>query len=568
MTLAVDPLSFNMAALILILAFFAGLAFRTLGLPPLLGYLVAGFVCGAMSWGSFELLAPVADLGVTMLLFTIGLKLRTGVLFKPYIGGPALLHMILVIPLTTAVIMLAGSFYSPLSFDSVIAPWTLAFALSFSSTVFAIKIFDERGENNSFHAGIAIGILVIQDVLAVGFLVISAAEMPSPWALLLLLLPFTRSLWVPWLSRFMRVIGHGELHLLFGLTVAVAAYELLELMHLKGGLGALIAGVMLGVANAPRATELYNRLSSLKNLFLIGFFLQIGYYGFPSVSMVGIAAALVVLLALRPLIYFAFFTWLGLRARTATLAGTGLSTYSEFGLIVAAIAASQNLISTEWVVTIALAIAMSFFLATPLNKMIHPLYRRYAKRLQNYEKERLPEERIESLGDAEFVVMGMGRVGRGAYDYLCRQYGEGRVVGIEESYERTVSLREKGLACVHGDALDRDFWEQTHVAGRALILASLSNHRENLALVELARELDFKGTLAVTARYHDDARKLQELGCVAFNVYGDVGRGFAEHAVDSLPDPFAEPVVESATVSDADGITADGITVDGTTKPD
>ena len=74
-----------MAALVLILAFSAGLAFRTLGLPPLLGYLVAGFVCSAMSWGSFELLKPVADLGVTMLLFTIGLKLRTGVLLKPYI---------------------------------------------------------------------------------------------------------------------------------------------------------------------------------------------------------------------------------------------------------------------------------------------------------------------------------------------------------------------------------------------------------------------------------------------------------------------------------------------------
>lgn len=520
-----------MAALVLILAFFAGLAFRTLGLPPLLGYLVAGFVCGAMSWGSFELLKPVADLGVTMLLFTIGLKLRTGVLLKPYIGGPALLHMVLVIPLTTAVIMLAGNFYSPLSFDSAIAPWTLAFALSFSSTVFAIKIFDERGENNSFHAGIAIGILVIQDVLAVGFLVLSAGELPSPWALGLLLLPFTRFLWVPWLSRFMRVIGHGELHLLFGLAVALAAYELFELVQLKGGLGALIAGVMLGVANAPRATELYNRLGSLKNLFLVGFFLQIGYYGFPSLSMLVIAAALVLLLALRPLIYFAFFTWLGLRARTSTLAGIGLSTYSEFGLIVAAIAASQELISTEWVVTIALAIALSFFIATPLNKMVHTMYRRYAKQLNVYEKERLPEERIESLGDAEFVVLGMGRVGQGAYDYLRGQYGD-RVIGVEESYERTVALREKGFDCVHGDALDRDFWEQTNVAGRSLILASLSNHRENLALVHLARELGFKGTLAVTARYQDDAVKLRELGCVAFNLYADVGRGFAEHAAE------------------------------------
>ena len=521
-----------MAALILIMAFLAGLAFRTLGLPPLLGYLVAGFVCGALSIGSFEQLEPVAELGVTMLLFTIGLKLRTGVLLKPYIGGPALLHMVLVIPLTAAVIMLAGNFYHPLSFDSAFAPWTLAFALSFSSTVFAIKIFDERGENNSFHAGIAIGILVIQDVLAVGFLVLSAGTMPSPWALCLLLLPFTHRYWGPVVSKFMRVIGHGELHLLFGLVVAVAAYELLELMHLKGGLGALIAGAMLGVANSSRAIELHNRMSSLKNLFLIGFFLQIGYYGFPSLSMLVIAAALVVLLALRPIIYFALFTLLGLRARTSTLAGIGLSTYSEFGLIVAAIAATQGVISTEWVVTIALAIALSFFVATPLNKAIHPLYRRFADRLRQYEKERLPEEEIESLGDADFVVLGMGRVGRGAHEYLRGQYGD-RVVGVEENYARTNELRQQGYHSVHGDALDRDFWEQTHLADRKMILASLSNQRENLALVALARELGFKGTLAVTARYRDEAQKLEDLGCVAFNLYADVGRGFAEHAVDS-----------------------------------
>ena len=528
-----------MAALILIMAFFAGLAFRTLGLPPLLGYLVAGFVCSALSIGSFDQLEVVAELGVTMLLFTIGLKLRTGVLLKPYIGGPALLHMVVVIPLTTAVIMLAGNFYSPLSFDSVIAPWTLAFALSFSSTVFAIKIFDERGENNSFHAGIAIGILVIQDVLAVVFLVLSAGKIPSVWALLLLLLPFTRRFWAPPISRFMRIIGHGELHLLFGLAVALAAYELLELMHLKGGLGALIAGVILGVANEPRATELHNRLSSLKNLFLIGFFLQIGYYGFPSLSMLVIAAALVLLLALRPVIYFSLLTLLGLRARTSTLAGIGLSTYSEFGLIVPAIAASQGIISTEWVVTIALAVAISFFIATPLNKAIHPLYRRFSPRLNKYEKERLPEEKIESLGDADIVVLGMGRVGRGAYDFLRNEYGN-RVVGVEERYDRAVELRAEVINCVHGDALDRDFWEQTNVAGRSMILASLSNQRENLALVALAKELGFIGTLSVTARYRDEARKLEELGCVAFNVYADVGRGFAEHAVDSLHDQNKE----------------------------
>ena len=136
--------------MLLVLAFCSGLLFRKLGQPPLLGYLIAGFVANALGLGDVESLAPIADIGVTMLLFTIGLKLRTAELIKPYIIAPALLHMLLVVPLTAGVILLLGLLYPPLSFDSITPAWMLAFALSFTRTVFAIKMFDERGENSSF----------------------------------------------------------------------------------------------------------------------------------------------------------------------------------------------------------------------------------------------------------------------------------------------------------------------------------------------------------------------------------------------------------------------------------
>ena len=171
-----------MIAILILFAFCAGLIFRKLGQPPLLGYLLAGFACHALGIGDIESLDPVADIGVTLLLFTIGLKLRARELIRPYILAPALLHMALMIPLTAAIIMLAGYFYSPLSFDSTISAWMIAFALSFSSTVFAIKMFDERGQNSSFYAVIAIGVLVIQDVLAVLYLVALSGQKPSLYA--------------------------------------------------------------------------------------------------------------------------------------------------------------------------------------------------------------------------------------------------------------------------------------------------------------------------------------------------------------------------------------------------
>lgn len=523
-----------MTATLILFAFCAGLIFRKLGQPPLLGYLLAGFACHALGIGDIESLDPVADIGVTLLLFTIGLKLRARELIRPYILAPALLHMALMIPLTAAIIMLAGHFYSPLSFNSTLSAWMIAFALSFSSTVFAIKMFDERGQNASFYAVIAIGVLVIQDVLAVLYLVLLSGQKPSLYAAGLLLLPLTMGLWKPLLQRFFSILGHGELQLLFGFLAALGAYELFELLHLKGGLGALLAGVLIGSADNLRSRELYNRLVNYKNLFLIGFFLQIGFHGLPSIPMLIVAAVLGALILLRPVIYFSLFTLFRLRARTAWLSGISLFTYSEFGLIVASGAVASGHIDNEWLVTLALAIAMSFFISTPVNNAAHQLYRRHTKKLESYEKHpRLAAEEIEQLGDANMVVLGMGRVGKGVYNYL-KDKCDADVIGVEEELTRSRESTELGFNCVHGDATDRDFWERTGLADRDAIFVSLSNHRENLSVVLLARELGYQNTLAVASRYEEEKSELEALGCISFNVYANVGTGFAEHVMKTL----------------------------------
>ena len=259
--------------------------------------------------------------------------------------------------------------------------------------------------------------------------------------------------------------------------------------------------MLVAASSQAKAKELNDRLFSLKNLLLIGFVVQIGYYGIPSLPMILVAALLTLLVVLRPLVYFSLLVLFGLRARTASLVGVSLFNYSEFGLIVASYAVSAGLLESEWIVTLALAMAMSFIVATPVNNNAHTLFRRYRSYLTSFEREkRLPEETIGTLGDANVVVLGMGRVGRGAYEALT-EAGYNNVVGIEENRYVTQDLNDRGFACVHGDASDRDFWERTQLADRDLLLLSLSNRHENLAVVELARELGFKNTLAVATRF-------------------------------------------------------------------
>ena len=514
-----------MEPLVILLALAAGLLCRKLGYPPLPGYLFAGFLAHGLGLGDLAVIEQVADLGLYLLLFTIGLKLDFREIARPQIWGVAGLHILIALPLTALVILLAGLFLPVMAMGHAASAWTLALALTFSSTVLAVKVFDERGEADSFHARIAIGILVIQDLIAVAYLVAASGEAPHFWALALLGLLLLR----PLLLRLLRLAQHGELLLLSGFALALGGAGLFEAAGLKGGLGALALG--LALAGTDSARELYKGLAGMKDLFLIGFFLSIGYYGLPTGAMWLVAGALCLLIFLRPLIYYGLFAAFKLRARTALLGGAALFSYSEFGLIVASVAVGNGLLGAEWLTTLALAVTLSFLIATPLNTRIHALYSRYGALLHRLERDRrLPAEVPADLGDAQVAILGMGRVGQGAYDALA-EHLHGRLVGVEENPERLEALLAAGYRCVRGDATDYDFWAHSGLKQRRLALVSLANHQENLNAVELAREVGYKGRLAVVSRFDDERRALEALGCISFNLYGEAGRGFAEHVL-------------------------------------
>ena len=478
--------------------------------------------------GEMELISAIADIGILLLLFTVGLKLNLREIVAPQIWAVASLQMAIAVPSTAIVIIAAGMVFPVLALDSGAAAWTLAFALSFSSTVFAVKMFEDRGESSSYHARLTIGVLVIQDILAVGFLVLSSGEPPSIWSVTLLLLLFTR----PILLWLLKMVRHSELVILFGLVVSLGGAELFELVGLKGSLGALFLGVLL--SNSQLTRELYESLIDLKDLFLIGFFLQIGYYGLPQAHMWLVAGILSLLIFLRPVIYYFLFVGFRLRARTSLLASSALFNYSEFGLIVTAFAVSAGVLTAEWITTIALAVTISFFIATPFNTRIHRIYAHYGHILRRAEtNKRITAEVPSDLGDAEIVALGMGRVGKGAYESLHESFGE-KIVGVEESYSKVMAYRDMGINCVHGDASDYDFWAHSGLKDKKLILISLTNHLENLVAVELGNELGFRGTLAVVSRYPDQQEELELLGCIAFNLYGEAGHGFAEHIISQL----------------------------------
>lgn len=514
------------AAIYLVITFGLGGLALAARLPPLVGFLAAGFVINALKVEELVQLDAIADLGVTLLLFAIGLKLDIRILLRREVWLTTSAHLMISVVLGSVAMWLgAVAGVAMLAGQSLQTIVLLAFALSFSSTVFVVKVLEERGESHALYGRVAIGILVMQDVIAVVFLTATGGQLPNLWALTLVgLWPLTRVLRRIW-SR----LGHGEMQSLFGIVMAlVPGYALFSAVGLKGDLGALIMGVLL--ASHPASSELARSLFHIKELLLIGFFVSIGLTGLPDLPTLGVALLMVLLLPFKAAWYVALLSVLKLRHRTALLAGLGLMNYSEFGLIVVSVGVTAGLLAEDWLVEMSIAVALSFVVAALVNGRRHLMVERIALRLPRQDERTLvPEERPSDAGDAEVVVIGMGRVGFAAYQRLTDHYGL-RAVGVDYDGPRIERLAAEGLRVIEGDATDLDFWNRLQRSGSVRIaVLAMPRHGANVTALECLRESGFSGQVAAVARYNDEVEWAKDQGVdIAFNVYAGAGLELAD----------------------------------------
>ncbi|WP_141631238.1 cation:proton antiporter domain-containing protein [Mobilicoccus pelagius] len=512
------------AATILAVTFALGYLALLLRLPPLVGFLAAGFALGGLGVQAEEI-HTLADLGVTLLLFAIGLKLDVRTLLAKEVW------------VTTVVTCVAGTLtgmawlwclgvmgFTLLQGAGVGALTTVALGLVFSSTVFVMKLIEERGDEHAFYARIAIGVLVVQDVIAVVFLTATTGHLPSPWAFALVLLwPAVRLFRSVW-GR----LGHGEMQSLFGILMAlVPGYLLFESVGLKGDLGALVVGAML--ASHPSASELSRSLFHVKELLLVGFFLSIGMFGgLPTAGEIGLAALLLLILPVHALGYVLVLRAMRVRHRTGWLVAFALMQFSEFGLIVAAIGADSGILDQRWVVVLSLAVSFAFVLSSFVNGIGQPLVERLAGRMPAQDPSRLhPEDRPADVSGAEALVVGLGRVGRSAFTQLTDTYGL-HVVGIDSDHGRVRKLTAAGLQVVETDASDEEFFSRLTGRERVrMVVLALPAH--NAEAVAILRASGFGGVIATAVRYEEGvARSLSAGADAAFNAASGAGLELAD----------------------------------------
>lgn len=510
-------------------AFALGLLARQLGLPPLVGFLGAGYLLNAAGVERVPLVEDAAHLGVLLLLFSVGLKLRIRNLIRMEVWGVALLQF--AVALLVVVLALGGGASYPLPVALV-----LASALSFSSTVLAAKILEERREIRAFHGRVAIGILIVQDVIAVALLGLNDGAI-SWTAALVLLLPLTQ----PLLRRLLDLAGHGELLVLLGgaLALGLGGYGF-QWLGLSGELGALLIGMLL--ANHPKAVELSDSLWSLKEFLLVGFFLSIGLTGLPTWHTLALAAIPIGLLPVKVTLYFLLLLAFGLSARTGFLAGLSLATYSEFGLIVMAAAVDQGLAPAEWLVATGIAVAVSFAIAAPLSRLSHDIFTALEKYLRPFERDRRhPDDEPISLGRAEIVVAGMGRVGTGAYNH-ARELGR-KVVGLDSDLGKVEKHLSEGRRVVYADAEDPLLWHRLNLDHVRVIMLALPDAEAKILASEQLRRRGFKGLISATYVWPEEQAPILAAGAdITYNYFAEAGVGLAADTFEALaPDVESRP---------------------------
>ncbi|MEX2605489.1 MAG: cation:proton antiporter family protein [Gracilimonas sp.] len=511
-----------MEILWLIAAYVLGMVVSKIKIPPLVGFLGAGILLSLYGVESTAALHEIGHIGVLLLLFTVGLHLRFKSILRPEVLGAGSLHLVI----TAGIFSLVAYYFGFNWTQSLI----IGILLGFSSTVLAAKALESRGELGAFHARVSIGILIVQDIVAIAVLALTGGGAPSIWGLGLIALPLFR----PVLIKALIASGHDELQLIFALILAIGGGTLFDVLGLSSELGALVFGALL--SGHELADELSEKLWGLKEAFLVGFFLEVGLAGLPDYDAIIFCLVILALLPLKSALYFFMLTGFKLRARNAFMVMGTLASFSEFTLIAGVVAVSGGFIPESIMTSFALLVAISYAFNAPFTENINAIWNRFEYSLLRYERDaKHPGDQVVSLGGAQYLVLGMGQAGASAYNYLKeRDY---KVIGMESDPAKIEHNLENKRRVVYGDAQDPELWQNIDLSNIKSIMLAIPNPETKIEATKLIRQYGFTGDVVALTMRSDENKALQDAGATSVCLpVSEAGRKLAELSVSEKPD--------------------------------
>lgn len=523
---------FYQIAAVLVLAALVGLIGTFFRQPLIVSFIAVGIIAGPSVTGLVRAHEPIellADLGIAVLLFLVGLKLDIKLVRA--LGLVALTAGLGQIAFTAVIGYLLAL---QLGLDPV-ASLYIAIALAFSSTIIVVKLLSDRREIDSLHGRIALGILVVQDLVVVmAMIALSAIGVGGEEgatladvgliviygiAMLAFVAVFIRYLADPLIQR---LAVTPELLVCFAIGWAALFAAIGDFLGFSMELGGLLAGISLASTSFREAIAA--RLASLRDFLLLFFFVALGSQ--IDLSLIGqqIVPALVLsffVLVGKPLVVLAIAGALGYRKRTGFLAGLTLSQISEFSLIFMAMGVELGQVAPGTLGLVTLVGLLTIALSTYGITYGHQIYTLLDRPLRLFERRGTPREgsAAQSAKPQHYdtILFGLGRFG-GAIGRRLEARGQ-RVLGIDFSPTAVRRWREEGYSAVYGDASDPEFIANLDLEGVGWVvtsvpelIAGVTHDDTRLALIHALRLREFTGKVAITCHRPADGEWLRESG--------------------------------------------------------
>jgi Kef-type K+ transport system membrane component KefB len=544
------PDSFANVALLLAVAAAVGAVAIRLHQPLIVAFLLVGIMVGpsALGWvtaaGEIHLLAQI---GITVLLFVVGLKLDIRLVRN--LGPVALATGIGQLLFT---IVFGFGIAIALGMDTVKALY-VAVALTFSSTIIIVKLLSDKREIDSLHGRIAMGFLIVQDVaVVIAMMVVGSWSVEgggNPWStgaiiagklLLAAAVVFVLMRYV--LPPLLELLARSqELLLVFALTWGVAMAAVGEWIGFSREVGAFLAGFSL--ASTPYREAISTRLTSIRDFLLLFFFVDLGSRLDLATLGAETGSALVFSLFVligNPLIVMAIMGYMGYRKRTSFLSGLTVAQISEFSIIFIAMGIGLGHISADALGLVTMVGLVTIMLSTYMILYSEPLYRRLAPFLGMFERARplremAYEEQPAEHGAVDVLVFGLGRYGsRVITDLIERGV---RVAGVDFDPEAVRAMRGRGTDARFGDAEDPHLLSTLPLEQVRWIVSTMPSVAANLALLDALKQHGYRGAIAVALHSDSepDAEGLRAAGAThLLYPYADAADYAAELVADNL----------------------------------
>jgi Kef-type K+ transport system membrane component KefB len=489
--------------------------------PLIIGYIITGIIVGPAVSGIVtrgSQLEAFSHLGIALLLFIVGLGLKPNVIKE--VGRVAFITGIAQIVVTTVV----GFFIvKALGFNAVISLY-LSFAFALSSTIIILRLLFDKQEQDTLYGRITIGFLLVQDVAAMLFFIVMSAGVSigsGEFVSMALLLLVKLALVVFGIFILIRyVVPHidklfadsKEMLFVFALGVCFVMASIFYLLGFPVELGALLAGVVLSVS--PYQREIGHRMQSLRDFFLIFFFIILGtnvqladvQNNWPLV----IAFSLFILIG-NPLLMILIMRSLRYTLKVSFLSGLIVAQISEFSLIIIGLGIGLGSLPKELLAPVTvvgiITIAVSSYYITYNNQIYYfvkkPLRKIFSDEVTRKEKKELDEQ-------YEAILFGAHRLGGGLVEEMRRQ--KIKLLTVDHDPVVIEELVKKKVACLYGSADDPDLLDDLLKPSVKLIVSTVPELDVNLALLTRINKRHKKINVLCVANHRFQAEKLYAAG--------------------------------------------------------